>query len=72
MLKYGARVYPLKSDADIVLVKQTVQRKEGGEYVVDEQRERHVSLADDAAVSAAIRDALVGQLPSQGEKKRKV
>lgn len=60
-MKHGARVYPLSSGA--VLVKQTVQRREGGEYVIDEHRERHVSLDDDAKLSAAIRDALAGLLP---------
>jgi hypothetical protein len=60
-MKHGARVYPLKPGT--VLVKQTVQRREGGEYVIDEQRERHVALGDDAALAAAIRDALRGLLP---------
>ncbi len=32
------------------------------EYVIDGQRERHVSEDDDAAIAAAIRDAVSGRL----------
>ena len=45
--KYGARVYRL---AGKLLVKQTVLRGTTPEYVIDEQRERHVSDGDDAAM----------------------
>jgi hypothetical protein len=57
--KYGARVYRL---ADKLLVKQTVLRGTPPEYVIDEQRERHVSDGDDAAIAGAIRDAVSGRL----------
>jgi len=45
-----------------ILVKQTVQAPQG-RYVIDEQRERHVNVDDDAAIAQAIRDALAGDLP---------
>jgi hypothetical protein len=57
--KYGARVYRLKTK---LLVKQTVLRGTPPEYVIDEQKERHVSADDDVAVAAAIRDATSGRL----------
>ena len=57
--KHGARVYRL---AGKLLVKQTVLRGTPPEYVIDEQRERHVSDGDDAAIAAAIRDAVSGRL----------
>jgi len=57
--KFGARVYRL---AGKLLVKQTVLRGTPQEYVIDEQRERHVSDGDDAAIAAAIRDAVSGKL----------
>jgi hypothetical protein len=56
----GARVYRL--DTHRILVKQTVQTLQG-RYVIDEQRERHVNLDNDAAIAQAIRDALAGELP---------
>ena len=61
-LKYGARVFPLTRGT--ALVKQTVKRGPGAtdRYVIDGHRERHVELADDASVAAAIRDALAGRL----------
>ena len=57
--KFGARVYRL---AGKLLVKQTVLRGAPPEYVIDEQRERHVSDNDDGAIAAAIRDAVAGRL----------
>ena len=57
--KFGARVYLL---AGKLLVKQTVLRGTPPEYVVDEQKERHVSNADDTAIARAIRDAVAGRL----------
>lgn len=57
--KYGARVFRL---AGKLLVKQTILRGTPAEYVVDEQRERHVSDGDDSAIAAAIRDAVSGRL----------
>lgn len=57
--KYGARVYRL---AGKLLVKQTVLRGTPAEYVIDEHRERHVANGDDAAIAAAIRDAVSGKL----------
>ncbi len=62
--KYGARVFPLANGK--ALVKQTVKRgpKSNDEYVIDGHRERHIDLSDDAAVAAAIREALAGQLPA--------
>ena len=55
--KYGARVYGL---GDIILIKQTVLRGTPPEYVIDEQRERHVNTGDDAAIAEAIRAAVKG------------
>jgi len=57
--RYGARVYRVGSR---LLVKQTVLRATLPEYVIDEQRERHVSPDDDGAVAAAVRDAISGEL----------
>ena len=56
-LKHGARVYGL---GDVLLVKQTVLRGSPQAYVIDEHRERHVDIADDAAIATAIRDAVNG------------
>ena len=60
--KFGARVYRL---ADKLLVKQTVLRGRPPEYVIDEHRERHVSCEDDAAIAAAIREAVAGKLKQE-------
>jgi len=57
--KYGARVYRLKGK---LLVKQTILRGVPPEYVVDEQREKHVDEKDDAALATAIRAAVSGKL----------
>ncbi len=57
--KFGARVYRLTGK---LLVKQTVLRGTPPEYVIDEQRERHVPDGDDAAIAAAVRDAVAGKL----------
>ncbi len=57
--RFGARVYRL---AGKLLVKQTVLRGTPPEYVIDEQRERHVADGDDTAIAAAIRDAVSGKL----------
>lgn len=57
--KFGARVYRL---AGKLLVKQTVLRGTPPEYVVDEQKERHVPDGDDAAIAIAVRDAVAGRL----------
>ena len=57
--KNGARVYRLASK---LLVKQTVLRGTPPEYVIDEQKERHVAYDDDAAIAAAIRDAVSGKI----------
>jgi hypothetical protein len=59
MPKHGARVYRVGSK---LLVKQTVLRGTPPEYVVDEQRERHVVEDDDRALAAAVRDAVNGRL----------
>ena len=59
MPKYGARVYRVGSR---LLVKQTVLRGEPPEYVVDDQRERHVAEDDDSAIAQALRDAINGKL----------
>jgi len=60
--QYGARVYRLANNR--ALIKQT--RKSGhdqnSDYVVDEHREKHVDLTDDAQVAQAVRDALDGKL----------
>ena len=57
--KYGARVYLV---GRTILVKQTVLRGKPPEYVVDEQRERHVKANDDGAIASAIREAVAGRL----------
>jgi len=57
--KHGARVYLM---GKTILIKQTVLRGMPPEYVVDEQRERHVQEGDDAAIAAAIREAINGRL----------
>ncbi len=57
--KHGARVYLV---GKTILVKQTVLRGKPAEYVVDEHRERHVRADNDAAIAAAIRDAVKGRL----------
>jgi hypothetical protein len=57
--KHGARVYLV---GETILIKQTVLRGNPPEYVVDEQRERHVRADDDAGIAAAIRDAVMGRL----------
>lgn len=57
--RYGARVYKLEGK---LLVKQTVLRGVPPEYVIDEQRERHVNEKDDSAVAEVIRDAVNGRL----------
>jgi hypothetical protein len=57
--KHGARVYRIGSK---LLIKQTVLRGVPAEYVIDEQRERHVRDDDDAAIGAAVRDAVNGRL----------
>ncbi len=57
--KHGARVYRV---GDKVLIKQTILRGTPAEYVIDEHRERHVRQDDDAAIAAAIRDAIAGKL----------
>jgi hypothetical protein len=65
-LKHGARVYRVGAR---ILVKQTVLRGTPPEYVIDEQRERHVHQDDDRGIATAIRDALEGRLqegPVQG------
>ena len=64
--KHGARVYLV---GKTILIKQTVLRGNPPEYVIDEQRERHVQADDDAAIAGAIRDAVKGRLP-YGQMKR--
>jgi len=58
--KYGARVFKLS--AGRLLVKQTVLRGVPAEYVIDEQRERHVDEGNDTAIAEAIRAAVRGRL----------
>ena len=55
--KHGARVFPL---GDKIIVRQTVLH--GGKYILDEQKETFVKLDDDAAIGAAIREAIAGKL----------
>ncbi len=57
--KHGARVYGLPRT---LLIKQTVLRGNPPEYVIDEQRERHVPNDDDHAIAQALRDAVRGKL----------
>ena len=59
--KHGARVYPL--DGEKILIKQTILlTRRSDHYVVMADRERHVRADDDAALAAAVRDALAGAL----------
>ena len=51
-------------DGETVLVKQTIQREAGGDYVIDEHREKHCDRGDPYAVGRAVLDALAGQLSS--------
>jgi hypothetical protein len=57
--KHGARIHKV---GDTILVKQTVLRGTPPEYVVDDQNERHAAEKDDAAIAAAVRDAINGRL----------
>lgn len=57
--KYGARVYSLDG---VLLIKQTVLRGIPPEYVIDEQRERHVKESDNDAIAQAIKAAVHGKL----------
>jgi len=59
MPKHGARVYRVGNK---LLIKQTLLRGDPPEYVIDEQRERHVAENDDQAIAAALRDAVNGKL----------
>lgn len=56
---FGARVYRVGRG---ILVKETVLRGIPPEYMIDKQRQRYVADDDDAAIGAAIRDALNGSL----------
>ena len=60
--KYGARIFQI-SDS-ILLIKQTVKRSkdQSDRYVIDEQKECHVKINDDAEIGAAIRSAINGKL----------
>jgi len=58
--RHGARVYLVGPRT--ILVKQTVLRGTPPEYVIDEQRERHVREDDTASIATAIRDAVNGRL----------
>jgi hypothetical protein len=60
--RYGARVY-LQADG-VVLVKQTIKQgtHQNAPYVIDAQREQFVDPGNDAALGAAVRSALLGQL----------
>jgi len=57
--KFGARIYRV---GDKLLIKQTVLRGNPPEYVIDSQKEKHVPENDNAAVAAAVRAAVNGQL----------
>lgn len=57
--EFGARVYRIDSQ---IVIKQTVLRGVPAEYVIDEQRVRHLHTEDDAAIAAAVRDAVDGRL----------
>jgi hypothetical protein len=60
--KYGVRVYKLSEDT--LLIKQTVKSgsRTNDAYVIDEQKELHVSIEDDAAIANAVRDGVAGRL----------
>ena len=65
MAKYGVRIYPL--DDKVILIKQTIKKKDSGVYVVDtmdegEHREAHVSIDNDRDIADAVRTALRGGL----------
>ena len=56
---HGARIFRVGGK---LIVKQTELRGTPAEYVVDQQRERHVDEDDDTSIAAAVRDALSGCL----------
>jgi hypothetical protein len=56
---FGARLYRID---DEIIAKQMVLRGVPAEYLIDERRERRVSMRDDAAIAAAVRDAVDGRL----------
>ena len=57
--KFGARVYSLDG---VLLIKQTVLRGIPPEYVINEQRERHVKESDNDAIAEAVRASVHGKL----------
>ena len=63
MTRHGAQVYDYGTT---IIVKQLVQRVEGGKYVIDHEgkrhREKHVRPGDDKALVEAVRAALDGRL----------
>lgn len=60
--KHGARVFLVSTD--VILIKQTVKKgmDKTDPYVIDENKERHVNIKEDAAIANAIRDAVHGNL----------
>ena len=60
MYHFGVRIN--KIDRYTLLVKQT-RRIEGRRYIVDGRRQRVCHIADDAAIAAAVYEALEGRLP---------
>jgi hypothetical protein len=55
---HGATVYRV---GEVLLIRQ-ILRGTPPEYVIDEQRERHVAIDDDAGIARAVRDAVAGLL----------
>ena len=60
--KHGARIFQV-SDS-VLLIKQTVKRSKdpNSRYVLDEQKECHVNINDDAEIADGIRNAIKGNL----------
>ncbi|MDP2730628.1 MAG: hypothetical protein Q8O55_09090 [Dehalococcoidales bacterium] len=66
---YGARIY--RVDQNVILVKQTIKKPirntKSARYMVDvapdgTHKERHVDIADEKSIAAAVREALEGKL----------
>jgi hypothetical protein len=60
--KFGVRIFKISKET--ILVKQTIKNgeKQNAPYIIDGQKERHVSLTDDSAIAEAVRDGVAGKL----------
>lgn len=60
--RYGVRVF--KVSEDTLIIKQTIKSgsRPTDHYVIDGQKECHVSIDDDSAIADAIRNGVAGKL----------